>query len=249
MTVASRVALVTGGSGGIGREICKDLALAGFTVVINYATNKEAATQVLRDIDGLGQLAMLAECDVTDLSDVRNMFKMIAEKFGRLDVLVNNAGIVHENLFSLTKLEDFWNVVTVNLGGVLHCCKCAIPLMVRRRQGRIINISSIASMHGTAGLSAYATSKAAINSLSNVLARELAPAGISVNVVAPGLIDTAMPAGMKSPAARQRAIELQPVARLGSPTEVASVVTYLADRAPQFLTGELIRIDGGAMIG
>jgi 3-oxoacyl-[acyl-carrier protein] reductase len=239
-----RVALVTGGARGIGRAISLDLARRGFRVVINVQKSEALAEALAEEIRAAGGVATPVRADVADAAAVRAMFQAVTREHGRLDVLVNNAGVLAGGLFALTRPEDFWSVLAVNLGGVVHCCKHAIPLLARERRGRIVNIASISGILCNAGVSAYATSKAAVIALSKVLARELAPAGVMVNVVAPGLVDTDMTRGR-----RARSVELQPVARLGTPEEVARVVGFLADEAPAYLTGEVIRVDGGAAIG
>lgn len=246
---SSQVAIVTGGARGIGRAISIALAKRGVHVVVNYKNSHEAAAALVEEIARAGGSASMIRADVAELAEVRAMVREVRRAHGRLDVLVNNAGVLLEGLFSLVDLEAFWGVLRTNLGGVANCCKCASPLLGKGRSGRIVNIASIAGMHATLGLSAYATSKAAVITLSGVLARELAPQGISVNVVAPGLVDTDMPASMKKAEARERSIASQPVARIGTPEEVAAVVAFLSLDAPSYLTGEVIRVDGGALIG
>ncbi|MBK9260249.1 MAG: 3-oxoacyl-ACP reductase FabG [Polyangiaceae bacterium] len=241
---SKRVALVTGGARGIGRAISLELAKNGFCVVVNYERSEQAAVDLLDEIVRSGGQAHMFRADVADWNAVSRMFQSITEDFGRLDVLVNNAGVLHESLFALTKLEDFWTILNTNLGGVVNCSKIAIPLLMRERKGRIINIASIAAMHCSVGLSAYATSKAAIIALSKVLARELAPSGVTVNVVAPGLVDTEMARNRRNGTVRS-----QPIPRMGTPEEIAAVVTFLATEAPAYLTGEVIKVDGGAAIG
>ena len=244
-----KVALVTGGSRGIGRAIVLALARRGLRVVINYRSDHAAAESLLAHLEGEGLQATLARADVSDRGEVKAMFKAIRREHRRLDVLVNCAGILHEGLFMFTPQDRFWEVLRTNLGGVEACCRAAIPSLSRRRDGRIVNLASIAALHATAGLSAYAASKAAVIALSQVLSRELASIGIRVNVVAPGLVETDMTAGMVDEGARERALGQQPIARIGRPEEVANLVTYLALDAPDYMTGTVQRIDGGAMIG
>ncbi len=244
-----RVALVTGGSRGIGRAISLELGRLGYHVFINFAHDQAAAESTRAAIEALGGTAAIIKADVAERADVKNMFREIRRARRRLDVLVNNAGILHEELFFFTSVDRFWELMKVNLGGVVNCCKAAIPLLGKRRAGRIINVASIAALHGTAGLSAYASSKAAVLGLTKVLARELGPMGVVVNAVAPGLIETDMTAELAGADTRERAVAQQPIARLGRAEEVASVVAYLADQAPEFMTGEIVRVDGGSMIG
>lgn len=242
----ARVALVTGGSRGIGRAVCRALAARGVAVAIHYNRSEDAARELAAE---LGPTSSVHAADVADEAAVRAMFAALRERHGQLDIVVNAAGVLHEGLFFFTDSARFWDVMRVNLGGVMHCCRAAIPLLGRRKRGRIVNIASIAGMHHTAGLSAYASSKAAVIALGGVLARELAGVGVRVNTVAPGLVGTDMTEGMQKPEARERALASQPVARIGTPEEVASVVAYLALDAPDYMTGEVLRVDGGAMIG
>lgn len=247
--VERRVALVTGGSRGIGRAIVVALARRGLTVVINYRSDQAAAESLRAELAEAGHTITLARADVSDRGEVKAMFKALRRDHGRLDVLINCAGVLHEGLFMFTPADRFWEVLRTNLGGVEACCRAAIPSLSRRRDGRIVNIASIAAIHATAGLSAYAASKAAVIALSQVLARELAGIGVRVNVVAPGLVETDMTAGMVDETARERALSQQPIPRIGRPEEVANLVTYLALDAPDYMTGTVQRIDGGAMIG
>jgi len=249
-TTQSRpVALITGGARGIGRTISLNLAQRGFLVVVNHDQSVDAAASLVEEIGALGGVARAMRANVADSDAVTAMFQRLRAEVGQLDVLVNNAGVLHEGIFALTKLDDFWAVLNTNLGGVVNCSKNAIPLLVSKRKGRIINIASIAALHCNVGLSAYATSKAAIIALSKVLARELASSGVSVNVVAPGLVDTDMARNRRAAGQRGGAVVQQPIPRMGTTEEIASVVAFLATDAPPYLTGEVIRVDGGAAIG
>jgi 3-oxoacyl-[acyl-carrier protein] reductase len=242
------VALVTGGSRGIGRAVCRQLAERGCHVVINYHSSHAAAEELLRELHGRGLRASLARANVSDSAAVVDMLRAIRTEFRRLDVLVNCAGILDEKLVMFGKLERFWEIMQVNLGGTLNTCKTAATLLSKDRRGRIVNLSSIAASHGTKGLAAYACSKAAVESLTKVLARELASAGVRVNAVAPGLIETEMTDAVRAGELREENIRRQPVPRIGQPEEVAKLVTFLALDAPDYLTGEVIRLDGGAAI-
>jgi len=244
-----RVALVTGAGRGIGRAISRELAARGLHVALNYRADDAAAAALEAELHAAGHSASRHRADVADPEAVRAMFAELRAQRGRLDVLVNSAGVLHEGLFLFTPLDRFWQVMQVNLGGVVNCCRAAIPMLGRRKSGRIINLASIAALHQSAGLAAYAASKAGVLALTGVLARELAAAGIRVNAVAPGLIETDMVAAMADPSARERALQGQPVRRIGRAEEVANLVAYLALDAPDYLTGETLRLDGGAMIG
>lgn len=247
-TSARALALVTGGSRGIGRAIALALAGRGLHVAINYNRDESAAQAVLDAIVAAGGEGSLWQANVADPSAVKAMIGSLRRTHARLDVLVNNAGILHEGLFSFTPHDTFWSVMQVNLGGVENTCRYAIPLLSKHKAGRIINVASIAAMHATAGLSAYAASKAAVIALSKVLARELAGSGVVVNVVAPGLVETDMTGALAHPEVHARSLAMQPVARMGRPEEIAKVVEFLACDAPTYLTGEVVRVDGGSLI-
>jgi 3-oxoacyl-[acyl-carrier protein] reductase len=245
MTQSRQVALVTGGSRGIGRAICLELGRRGFDVAIVYRHRAEEAAAVAAELEALGVAAEALKADVARQEDVSALFRRVRARWRSLHVLVNNAGILHEEVFALTSVDTFWNVMQNNLGAAVQCCKQALPMLAASRRGRIINIASVAAMDCTQGLSAYAASKAALIALSRVLSRELARAGVAVNVVAPGLVDTDMTQNM-NPAARERALARYPHGRMATPAEVASLVGYLAAEAPSHLTGAVLRIDGGA---
>jgi NAD(P)-dependent dehydrogenase (short-subunit alcohol dehydrogenase family) len=243
MSEARPVALVTGGSRGIGRAICVELAGRGFDVAVAYRTRAEEAAAVVRELLAMGAGAEAIQADVCSQEQVLALFQRIRKRWRRLAVLVNNAGVLYEELFALTPLDSFWQVMQTNLGGTVQCCRQALPMLAASRRGRIINLASLAALDGGEGLSAYAASKAAIIALSRVLSRELLRAGVAVNVVAPGLVDTDMTAQM-NPAAKERALARQPLGRMATPKEVASLVGYLALEAPPDLTGKVLRLDG-----
>lgn len=238
------VALVTGASRGIGRAIVLELARRGFDVALHFNSRADAAQEVAEAVKALGIEPLLLQGDVSDLEQVRRLFTSFRARCKQLDVFVNNVGIMHEALFAMTPVEKFWQVMHTNLGGVVHCSKVFLPLLARKRQGHIINVASIAALKSAEGLTAYSASKAAIVALSKGMARELSGMGVRVNVVAPGLIDTEMPAQMAE-AQRARTLSIQPIARLGRPEEVANLVGYLAADAPAFMTGNVIQLDGG----
>lgn len=243
-----RVALVTGGSRGIGRAISTALAERGCHVVINYQHNQAAAEDLLQQLHNAGKRASLARADVSDSARVVDMLRAVRAEHGRLDVLVNSAGILEERLVMFSKPERFWEIMQTNLGGTLNTCKAAASLLAKERSGRIVNLSSIAASHGTRGLAAYACSKAGVEALTKVLARELAASGVRVNAIAPGLIETEMTDAVRETELRKVNIERQPVTRIGRPEEVARLATFLALDAPDYMTGEVIRLDGGAAI-
>jgi NAD(P)-dependent dehydrogenase (short-subunit alcohol dehydrogenase family) len=244
-TEQCKVALVTGGSRGIGRATCLRLAEEGFAVAINYRTDERAAAEVGEVIERSGRPAVTIRADVGNPNEVAAMFRRLDEQFGRIDVLVNNAGIRNDRLFLMAAPEAWWQVVQTNLGSVVNCCRAALARMISQGRGTIINVTSISGQRGTPGQTAYSASKAAIVGFSKALAREVGRYGITINCVSPGLIDTEMVSNMKPDVVR-RHVESLPVSRTGRPEEVAEVIGFLAVRGPGYLFGQVITIDGGA---
>lgn len=240
-----KIAVVTGGSRGIGREICLELARRGADVAFLYAGNAEAAEETLALLREQNVRAEAYQCDVSDASAVREAFKTLLAAFGRADILVNNAGVTRDKLAMMMKEEDFERVLAVNLQGAFYCAKQVIPVMVKQRSGKIINISSVSGLMGNAGQCNYAASKAGMIGLTKSLARELAPRGITCNAVAPGFVETDMTASL---AENNPFVEAIPLKRFASPAEVAKLVAFLASPDADYITGETIRIDGGLAI-
>jgi 3-oxoacyl-[acyl-carrier protein] reductase len=233
------VALVTGASRGIGRAIALELAQAGMTVAVNYARSAEAAQEVVAQMDGSGAIF---GADVSQAEQVQQLFTDVLEKFGRIDVLVNNAGITRDGLLMRMKDEDWQQVIDLNLTGVFLCTRAATKLMLKQRSGRIINISSTSGVLGNAGQTNYAAAKAGVIGFTKAVARELSSRGITVNAVAPGFIDTDMTKDLKL----DGVIAQIPLGRVGKPEEIAGTVRFLAtDPAAAYITGQVICVDGG----
>tara|TARA_Y100000758_G_C15988132_1_gene399468 strand:- start:162 stop:902 length:741 start_codon:yes stop_codon:yes gene_type:complete len=237
-----RVAWITGASRGIGRAITLRLSEAGFTVVASARSSN--ADAVVDKINAEGRKAVALSLDVTDAVSIPNIAKEAVEQFGRIDVLVNNAGIVRDQLLMRMKAEDWDAVLATNLTSVYGCCQSVLRTMMKQRSGRIINISSVVGQSGNPGQTNYSASKAGLIGFSKSLAREVASRGITVNVVAPGMIDTDMTAGIEG-RAREMLLERIPMARLGLPDEVASVVCFLASHDASYITGQVVAVNGG----
>lgn len=237
-------ALVTGGGRGIGRAICLALAKAGFDLCINYAAGSSAAEQTAEECRGLGVQAVVLQADVTNPAECQNLVEKAAGTLGRLDVLVNNAGVNADKLILRMQEADFDKVIDTNLKGAFFCCKAACKLMMRQRYGRIINISSVVGLHGNAGQSNYAASKAGLIGLTKSLAKEFAARGVTVNAVAPGFIETDMTAAMPE-AAKAAALAAVPAGRIGHADEVAAAVAFLAGSQAAYITGQVLCVDGG----
>lgn len=247
MTMEGTVALVTGGSRGIGRAICLELARRGAAVAVNYAGNETAARETVEACRALGAEAEAFRADVADPAACEELVKAVKERFGRVDILVNNAGITRDGLLMTAKAEDLDRVLDTNLKGAYFCMKAASRLMTRQRFGRIVNLSSVVGLRGNPGQTGYAASKAGILGLTKAAAKELAGRNITVNAVAPGFIDTDMTAVLpeKAREAMERAI---PMGRPGAPEDVARAVAFFAERDSAYITGQVLCVDGGMAV-
>ncbi len=239
-----KVALVTGASRGIGREVALTLSSHGCTVIINYNGSKEKAEKLLDEIKINQNKGIIYQADVSDFEAVKQMVSDIRDEFGRIDILVNNAGITRDNLILRMKEEEFDDVVNINLKGVFNCVRHVSPLMLKQRQGRIINISSVVGIRGNAGQSNYSASKAGVIGLTKSLAKEMGLRGITVNAVAPGYINTDMTEDLKQQW-KDQIKEQVPLKRFGEASDVANAVAFLASDYSSYITGQTIQVDGG----
>ena len=244
MSLTGKTAIVTGGSRGIGRAVCLELARRGCNIVLSFAGNTAAADQTVSDCQALGVQALAVQGNVADADAVKALFDAALEKFGAIDILVNNAGITRDNLLMLLKEEDFDAVVDTNLKGAFLCMKAAVRPMMKQRHGRIISLSSVVGLRGNAGQVNYAASKAGVIGMTKSLAKELAGRNITVNAVAPGFIDTDMTAVLPDKA-KEAILSSIPMARLGAAEDVASAVAFLASDEAGYITGQVLAVDGG----
>jgi 3-oxoacyl-[acyl-carrier protein] reductase len=247
MTLARRVALVTGASRGIGAAIARDLAAAGAHVVLGCRTQREQAEAVVADIVACGGAADAVTFDVASADEVEAAVRAILERLGKIDILVNNAGVSADALILRISEEQWQRVLDVNLKGVFHCTKSVTRPMMRARAGRIINVSSVVGVTGNAGQAAYAAAKAGIIGFTKSTARELASRGITANVVAPGFIETDMTEALDA-SARESYQALIPLGRIGRGEDVAAAVTFLAGPGASYITGQVIHINGGLYV-
>lgn len=245
MTVKDRVAFITGASQGIGRACALALAEGGARVVL-AARNTEKLAQVAEEIRAVGAEALAVRLDVSQEEEIKAACAQALGRFERIDILVNNAGIVRDNLLLSMSDAEWRDVIETNLGGVFHCTRAVVKPMLLRRHGRIVNVSSMVSDRFGIGQSNYAASKGGINALTKALARELAPKGITVNAVAPGLIDTDMSAEAVRRVRQDRRL-LPRLGRIGAPEDVAPVIVFLASDDARYITGEIIHVDGGLL--
>lgn len=240
-------AIITGASRGIGREIALTLAENGANIVINYRNYSNEIEALVKDIEAKGVKIVTVKCDVSNFEEVENLISEAKEKLGSIDILVNNAGITKDGLLMRMKQEDFESVLDVNLKGVFNTTKLITPIMMKQRTGKIINISSVVGLVGNAGQCNYAASKAGVIGFSKSIARELAPRGVNINVVAPGYIDTDMTNGLLDKV-KESILQTIPMKKMGSTKDVANLVLFLSSGLSDYITGQVINVDGGMVM-
>ncbi|MDE2938625.1 MAG: 3-oxoacyl-[acyl-carrier-protein] reductase [Chloroflexota bacterium] len=246
--LSEQVALVTGASRGIGAVIARRLAVDGARVAVNYQASEEAARQVAQGITDVGGEAVVMSGDVSREEDADALVKSVIEQWGRIDILVNNAGITRDRLLLRMTPDDWDRVLEVNLRGAFLCTKYVMPHLIRRRQGRVVNISSVVGIGGNAGQANYAASKAGLIGFTKAVAREVASRNITVNALAPGFIDTGGMVDQMTEEARKTVLGRIPMERFGSADDVAEAVSFLCGPGAGYITGQVITIDGG-MVG
>lgn len=244
MEQTSRIAVVTGSGRGIGRAIALKLAEKGHDIVINYSRSAGPAEEVCHLVEGYGRRALSVKADVSDVSSVTNMFKIISEEMGNVDILVNNAGITRDNLLIRMKDEQWQEVLNSNLSSVYYCTREAVRKMVKKKWGRIINLASVVALIGNPGQVNYVASKAGIVGLTKSVAREYASKNITANAIAPGFIETDMTAVLKNDA-REALMSQIPAKRAGKPDDIAKLAGFLASDDSEYINGQVIAVDGG----
>ncbi len=243
-----KIALVTGASRGIGKAIAVRLASEGAHVVVNYARDVDGATSVVAEIEAAGGTANAYQADVSDIDAAAAMIKAVAKDHGKIDILVNNAGTTRDQLIMKMSEDDWDSVMRINLKGVFNCAKPAVRAMMRKRYGRIINISSVSGVLGNAGQTNYSASKAGVIGFTRALAREVAGRSITVNAVAPGFIPTKLTGDMPEDL-QDATLAMIPLARWGQAEEIANAVAFLASDEAAYITGQTLNVDGGMAIG
>lgn len=242
-----KVALITGGSRGIGKAIAEEFAINGYDLIINYVSDNTDLEKLGKDFSKLGADTLFIKTDVTNFESCENMVKMGVEKFGKIDVLVNNAGITKDGLIMRMKEEDFDKVININLKGTFNVTRNVVPIMIKQKYGRIVNISSVVGVVGNAGQCNYSASKAGIIGFTKSLAKELASRNIQANAVAPGFIATDM-TEVLSDTVKENINAQIPLKRMGTAKEVAKVVYFLSSESSSYITGQVINVDGGMVM-
>ena len=246
MDLTGRCAIVTGGGRGIGKAICLKLARLGADIAAVDILESEAAGTA-SEVESIGRKAVAVACDVSSSTQVTAMFTKVADSLGGIHILVNNAGITRDNLMMRMSDDDWKKVLDVNLSGAFNCCREASKYFMKQRFGRVVNVSSVVGLMGNAGQINYSASKAGIIGLTKSMAKELATRGVTANAVAPGYVDTEMTRAI-SEQARSKLVSLIPVARLGTVDDVANLVAFLVSDDADYITGQVINVDGGMLM-
>jgi 3-oxoacyl-[acyl-carrier protein] reductase len=244
MLLKEQVAIVTGGTKGIGRAICLLFAVEGAEVIANFSKDVKAAEDLMEEAKSRGLSVALLKADVTQFDQVKEMVEETFAQYGRIDILVNNVGLIRDNFLMLMSDDDWDSLIKTNLTSLFYCCKAVIRKMIPQRRGKIINLSSISGILGTSGQTNYATTKGGVISFTKSLARELGPFNIHVNAVAPGLIESEVISRMPKEKV-EAIIKSSSLGRMGKPEEVAQAVLFLASEGSNYITGQTIVVDGG----
>ncbi|MEH7106800.1 3-oxoacyl-[acyl-carrier-protein] reductase [Bacillus sp. JJ1764] len=247
MNLDGKIALVTGASRGIGREIALELARLGANVAVNYSGSEAKANEVVDEIKAMGKEAFAVKCNVAEAEEVAEMVKATIDQFGRLDILVNNAGITRDNLLMRMKEEEWDDVININLKGVFLVTKAVTRQMMKQRHGRIINIASIVGVSGNPGQANYVAAKAGVIGLTKTTAKELASRNITVNAIAPGFITTDMTEKLPEDVKAEMLKQI-PLSRLGEPKDIAKITAFLASEDSSYITGQTFHVDGGMVM-
>jgi 3-oxoacyl-[acyl-carrier protein] reductase len=247
MKFKDKVAIITGASSGIGSEIAIQFAKEGAIVIINYSNSSEGAEKVKQEIEEIGGKAITFKCDVANYNDVEKMIEKIIEDYSKIDILVNNSGITRDNLLMRMEEEDFDKVIDINLKGTFNTIKCVSRHMIRAKKGKIINMASVVGITGNAGQANYAASKGGVIALTKSVAKEFATRNINVNAIAPGYIETRMTAVLNEKV-KDGILTNIPMKRVGKPEDIAKVAVFLASEDSNYITGQVINVDGGMVM-
>ncbi|MCR2043315.1 3-oxoacyl-[acyl-carrier-protein] reductase [Anaerosalibacter massiliensis] len=247
MTLSKKNALITGGSRGIGRAIAMELSRQGINIIITYNSSEEKALEVIKEVENNGVKGLAIKADVSTEEDVKNMMKTIKNQFDSVDILVNNAGVTKDNLLLRMKTEEWDKVMDTNLKGVYLCTKAVARGMMKKRYGKIINIASVVGISGNAGQGNYSASKAGVIGFTKSIAKELGSRGITVNGVAPGFVETDM-TEVLSEDIKKHSLNMIPLKRFGKPEDIANVVGFLCSEKADYITGQIINVDGGMLM-
>ncbi len=245
--LTGKIAIVTGASRGIGRQIAKTLAEHGAAVIVNYCGSEQAANETVEQITASGGTAKAYQADVSDYTQAADMMNDVVKEYGRIDILINNAGITRDNLILKMNDEDFMKVINTNLTGTFNCVKHASKIMLKQKYGRIVNMASIVGIYGNAGQANYAASKAGVIGMTKSVAKELGSRNITVNAIAPGYIGTDMTDSLPD-AAKEKITSAIAMKRMGTVDDVANLAAFLASDNASYITGQVIGVDGGMSI-